>query len=423
MKYNRVILHVGTGRTGTSTIQTFLERNRLLLHKHDFDYAGPNDLVSCPQEEGCWDEGGLSRGLRELKQRMQDARTGSMIWSRESLSTYDFIKSTERVRMIKDAFPASHPQVVIYLRRQDHYLRSAYLQWGIKDKTYPGPTRKFDESLALATLPDIDKMRHNNLDYDALVKPWIDVFGHENVTVRIFEKDQLIEGNLLRDFCHAAELPQIDYDFDVANANVSYNMELHDMLGMYNSVFEKSFASVEMINFFDTLGMDPFFSQKYFSQFSISPKCRIEILRHCEESNRKVAKEYMGRADGVLFREPWPSANDPHEPYPGLTMEKLVPILLQILQKQGQRIDMLERRVSEIEAKNLELQAACRLLLEKDRSLQASNQNLNRCSNWLADLQQSRTWRWFARFTVGKNPLPIDVPSRLSATHPPIPTE
>ena len=50
----------------------------------------------------------------------------------------------------------------------------------------------------------------------------------------------------------------------------------------------------------------------------------------------------MGREDGVLFREPWPSPDEPCQTYGGLTTEKLVPILLHILQKQDERIGKLE---------------------------------------------------------------------------------
>ena len=118
------------------------------------------------------------------------------------------------------------------------------------------------------------------------------------------------------------------------------------MLGMYNSVFAEPHVARPMYAFLEALGKDPFFARQFFSPFAIPATRRIEILQRCEESNRKVAREFLGRADGVLFREPWPSPDEPFQPYGGLTTEKLVPILLHILQKQDERIGELESKAA-----------------------------------------------------------------------------
>jgi hypothetical protein len=58
----------------------------------------------------------------------------------------------------------------------------------------------------------------------------------------------------------------------------------------------------------------------------LSPRERLDIVKFFDESNQKVAREYLGREDGKLFYEPWPDPNEPWEPYEGLTVEKIVPI-------------------------------------------------------------------------------------------------
>jgi hypothetical protein len=293
----------------------------------------------------------LARGLQDINQRREQDRTNGLIWSRESLSSSFFVEDIECVRMVKNGLPALRHHIVIYLRRQDEYFRSAYLQWGIKHKTYSGRTVGLDEWFHQVVGKSFGGLRNAGLDYYALIKPWADVFGVKNLAVRVLEKNQLVSGDLLQDFCLASELPAADYDFDVPNANVSYNMELYDMLGMYNSVFEEPIYSADMIDFMDAVANDAFFSRTFFSRCALHPKRRIEILQCCEESNRKVAREFLGREDGVLFREPWPSPDDPYKPYRGLTMERLVPILLHIVQKQDQKISWLEQQMSKSEAK------------------------------------------------------------------------
>ena len=73
----------------------------------------------------------------------------------------------------------------------------------------------------------------------------------------------------------------------------------------------------------------------------LPPKARHAILDYYEESNRNVAREYLGRADGRLFYDPRRPAG-PHEPYPGLTVAELAPIV-------GQMITTLDRQQQEME--------------------------------------------------------------------------
>ena len=76
MTCQQVILHVGTGRTGTSTIQSFLRRNRPAAAAANgfFGRRARTDLVSYPQEEGFWEEERLKRGLQELNRHTEERR-------------------------------------------------------------------------------------------------------------------------------------------------------------------------------------------------------------------------------------------------------------------------------------------------------------------------------------------------------------
>jgi hypothetical protein len=342
----QLTLHIGLPKTGTTTIQSFLEVNRRRLRKRGIFYVGPNTLRSYPQNLDFWKEERLRCGIQELKQRAKKERTNRILWSNEWLSTYEFIKNSTYPKLIQRELPASHTRVVIYLRRQDHRLGSLYLQAGIRSNKVPlGPILEFTEWLRQTLGDNYERLLQASADYAGAIQPWIDLFGTENVVVRVLEKGQLLNGNLLQDFCNAAEVPTSDCSFQVPDQNVSYNMELHDMLGMYKSVLPDGSFLGKMIRFIESQGQDDFFSRKFFSSFTIPPKCRIEILQRCEESNRKVAKEFLGREDGVLFREPWPAPDKPYQPYGGLTTEKLVPIFLHILRKQDDTIRELDKRL------------------------------------------------------------------------------
>jgi hypothetical protein len=349
--YEQLTLHVGIPRTGTTTIQSFLEFNRRPLHNCGLFSVVPNSLQSYPQEPGYWEEDRLRGGLEELKHKAKEDGAPGIIWSHEGLASHHFVKDANCLNIIQRELPASRHRVIIYLRRQDHYLRSAYLQWGIKFKDYPGPVLDFEDWLRMSLGDDLQNLFTMGLDYPSLIQPWIDAFGRENVAIRPFEKEQFVDGDLLHDFCAAAALPPAACTFTIPNKNVSYNMELHDMLRMYSSALGESARSAKMIKFFESQGRDEFFSSEHFSKFTIPAECRLQILRRCEESNRRVAEKFLGREDGALFHEPWPSLDEPYQAYGGLITEKLVPILLHMLQKQDERIVELDKRLYKFETK------------------------------------------------------------------------
>jgi hypothetical protein len=348
MQYDRVILHVGTGKTGTTTIQAFHEQNRERLLESGFLYIGPHGLPSYPQtNEATAQSLPLAAGLSEIHQFAKKHKANNLVWSRESLTSNAFLNDPERIRLIKKELPANQYQVIIYLRRQDSYLPSAYLQWGVKEKPYKGPTLDLEDWIQWRG--GLQLKNFLDLDYYQITTRWSDVFGAENVTVRPFEKQQLFNGDLLSDYFHVANFPKADYCFDIPNQNVTFNTEFHQMLGLYNSVFEEASHPLPLIRFLEAQANDPFFSRKFFSRFTMSPKIRREVLELCEETNRNVAKTFLNREDGVLFRDPWPLADAPYEPCPDLTLERLTPILLHIMQKQSAHVRQMENRLKQLE--------------------------------------------------------------------------
>jgi hypothetical protein len=69
----------------------------------------------------------------------------------------------------------------------------------------------------------------------------------------------------------------------------------------------------------------------------------------------------------------------------------------------------IQTKDQEVQAKEQQLQAKEQQIQSLQSEVRQKQTELDRCGKWLADLQQSHTWRWFARYTVGKNSLPLDV--------------
>ncbi|SNT27766.1 hypothetical protein SAMN05421763_10885 [[Luteovulum] sphaeroides subsp. megalophilum] len=148
-----VILHIGMGKTGTSSIQTALEQNADALRRQGVDYLGmwfdmldpafyglsgqPAFFRSEPPEM----QAHARRFADVLAERERAAGCSRFILSNEGiygqvLTMLPFVEELRRhVRL----------RLLAYVRDPHEWLPSAYSQWSIFHKNYEGPVRPFAE--------------------------------------------------------------------------------------------------------------------------------------------------------------------------------------------------------------------------------------------------------------------------------------
>lgn len=212
-RFKRCVLHIGTVKTGTKTIQTFLSRNRLTLAKEGAIYPRSTGerggsqwgFVACVQTEPWTSDMSVYLGIRTPADRntyrdalMQSLRKEFRKWPRAELLIISSEHLSCRLTTIDDisrlkAFLepwASSFEVVMYLRRQDRLAVSLY-----STKIKGGHTE--------ANVLSYDPHYH---DYDRIYNNWRCVFGQDSVHVRLFDRAELIGADLLRDFCSLCRL-------------------------------------------------------------------------------------------------------------------------------------------------------------------------------------------------------------------------
>ncbi len=164
-----LIVHVGNGKTGTTSIQQTLAKGGDALAAQGARYLG-FALENCSarkklpwQTHGTFQELLLHADLhtahvqlyRQLQAELEALAAQGItraIWSNEAL----FQQSAATVHALKRLQNEGITvRIIGYVRRHDQWARSAYAQWGIKHKIYPGPVKTFAEwvearSLALA---------------------------------------------------------------------------------------------------------------------------------------------------------------------------------------------------------------------------------------------------------------------------------
>ncbi|GMG84875.1 hypothetical protein LNKW23_40910 [Paralimibaculum aggregatum] len=203
----KAILHIGTEKTGTSTLQIFFQLNRERLNANGFHYpafAGNTNqirLAAYGQEDrefddlridlGIEDAAGLAafraRMEREAAEEVAAHPDKTFIMSNEHLSSrLNGPPSVARLkRLLAPLF--EEIEVVVYLRRQDQVAVSLYstlLKFGgTRETIMPDPSDEPGRWL-----------------YGHMLARWAEAFGREHVHPRIFDRSELAEGSIIEDF-------------------------------------------------------------------------------------------------------------------------------------------------------------------------------------------------------------------------------
>ena len=206
----KLIIHIGTEKTGTSSIQTFLRDHRRHLMGQKVLYPrAPGDLnhtrlSAYAMDDERREDVHFSTGVRtddDLKRfrvrlhrklRAEIARRSPDCVVVSDEHFHSRLRSTRELERLRDLLEplAQTIEVVVYLRRQDEMAASAYashLKFG-------------------SCLPPIDAylegVEGDDAYYqlEALVDRWRGVFGRDQVTARVFERARLHDGDVLEDF-------------------------------------------------------------------------------------------------------------------------------------------------------------------------------------------------------------------------------
>ena len=209
------ILHIGTEKTGTTSIQRFLALNRRWLGERGFAFPRASGqwnshlLALYARGPGRGDDMHLRLGLESVEKRTAFATEFADCFTRELAAlpahVHTVLLSSEHLHSrvvaresIESVLALLRPhcarfKVLVYLRRQDRVATSLY-----STAMKAGLTRD-------RILPEIgDSSSYYN--YERLIARWAEVFGADAIVPRLLARDRLAQGDLLADFAAACGL-------------------------------------------------------------------------------------------------------------------------------------------------------------------------------------------------------------------------
>ena len=307
----RIILHIGTEKTGTTTIQEFLHVNRdRLLSDGILVPLSPNASGLLNHRKlavyGCndtkRDDGRVKLGItsssefraqfeRDFVKECLESGCDTVVLSSEHCSSR--LRSNEEIERVKTLLDqVGQTTILLYLRPQEEMWKSWYsTSVSIAScKPFSAPTRE---------------NRNKLLDYHALCCSWATAFGTDSLRVRIFAKDEFVDQNLLRDFVSAAGLTlKWDGIHLPPQRNTSINLKLLEFLRRFNVYLPHMSKRTKFHP--DPLQGDLIKILRRLSQRmppDVLSREQLEWTAEFSEGNANVARIFLGRDDGVLFRD------------------------------------------------------------------------------------------------------------------------
>lgn len=208
----RVYLHIGTEKTGTTSIQTYMAENRRILRKYGVVFPKVilfpgwvsnvelplavkknvgKDLDKCRDVDFFDFRRKVVGRIERIIAKASGTGARAVVFSSEHLSSR--LIAVDDLVELKGLFPATTEfTIIVYLRRQDELHLSALaesIKGGGRQATLRIPLEVGDVPYGV-----------RYYDYRMMLEPWEEVFGLGSIIVRVYEKGRLSGGDVIRDF-------------------------------------------------------------------------------------------------------------------------------------------------------------------------------------------------------------------------------
>lgn len=278
---NKLYLHIGIGKTGTSAIQHMLFSQRRELEKLGWLYPDVGISDNAHHQLAYYDEQQIPR---HVIQKVQDIKNEYQrgIYSHLLLSTEQFCycKRTYIGDFI-DLFDDFEIKIIFYVRNQIDLIKSAFMQ-------------KVRESSG-GYYNDIDKffnVTKYSFDFNERIHPWEEKLGAKNILVQLYDRRKN-NFNVCDDFKNLLSLQMIKTD-QLIHINTSLLPEFIKSIQVIDRANIENQFRKELISEFVNLS-DLFRTCSYTDILNV--QLSNYIIDYYKASNELFADKYLSKKD------------------------------------------------------------------------------------------------------------------------------
>ena len=289
-----LFLHIGRPKTGSTALQHFLVNNRArlqekgVLYPHSGRHQRASHLFAYAYIPDMRRAAGLGEIDPETLWRDLAAEVAQTDSSRVILSSENFwfVDPHELPGELSLDYKV---KVIVYIRRQDNVIASSFCEEVKREQI---DLDADIESYALY------KPRLQLLDYYRMLSGWGRCFGSDNLHVRIYET---VAGNIQEDFCRILDIEPATCDLDDTAINPSFPFDVLSLISRARRVPLGDMAQRRFVTMISValalLDYDP----NYDPGGLFPLQLRQSIMRHFDESNAAILKEFVRNGSEQLF--------------------------------------------------------------------------------------------------------------------------
>ncbi|WP_072233575.1 hypothetical protein, partial [Campylobacter coli] len=298
-------IHIGTAKTGTTSIQNFLFHNQKVLQKKGYFFPQSIGKKNHVHLSGCVYSIKKMNGYRKihnlqndnifmdkqkeiinnLSKELSNMNCSNTIFSSESIHASLNYEELARLKNTLYTMGFDKIKILVYFRDIGDMLNSLCsedVKCGFIIDAY------FDNDY-LSKRP----LLINMLNYKENVKLHSEVFGKENLIVRLFDKNEFYQGDLLKDFIHSIGLEWDDEFIIPPKQNESLDLLGIELFQRFNRLLPRYKANSNNLLRGDIRS----FIEKHFNNTKerfFLPKEIIQFyIDYFEESNEWVRKDFF----------------------------------------------------------------------------------------------------------------------------------
>ncbi len=238
MSIERLIIHIGSDKAGSTAIQECLQVNRDWYRTKGImiPSTGLTKMAGHPTLFQNLDSHSMRRDLaNEVRSESGDCTTALLSW--EGVHFFDDEQQKELRSLLEVGFPGAEIVIVYYVRNQVDLIQSGVLQQIKQLNLSPFAVRSLNRPFEQLDAADRQHLINRKRLFNERIDAWLSTFPRAEMRARLYDRSRLINGDVIDDF-HATIGLEGDEGFrrPFAFANASLTAEASIVLGELSSL-------------------------------------------------------------------------------------------------------------------------------------------------------------------------------------------